>query len=413
MSARTASRLAWSVWGLSLALTALSLVLLAANGAQPHVHIFDYWLEDLVIALQCSTVGAVIISRRPENLIGWLFCAIGLIGGVDHVSAQYAIYALLAAPGTLAGGEALAWVRAWIWVPHIGLFVLLGLLFPNGRLPSRRWRWLLWLNAAVVVLSALWVAFTPGSVDGLGPIHNPLGLAPLGSLGAQDTITLVETLLFALAFGAAISLFVRLHRARGDERQQLKWFAYAGAVTTVSGALSYPVAHLTGSTWLAWAGSMVHVLGLVGLPVAVAIAVLKYRLYDIDVIIHRTLVYSSLTGLLLAVYLGGVVLLQSFFRTLTGQENPLAIVVSTLASAALFGPLRDRLQNLVDRRFYRRKYDAAQTLAAFSARLRDEVDLSTLSDDLVAVVAETMQPAHVSLWLRQPTVNSEQWSVEK
>ena len=408
MSARTASQIAWSVWGLSLALTALSLVLLAANRAQPHVHIFDYWLEDLVITVQCSTVGAVIISRRPDNFIGWLFCTIGLIGGVDHFSAQYATYALLAAPGTLAGGEALAWVRGSIWVPHIGLFVLLGLLFPNGRLPGRRWQWLLWLNATVVVLGALWIAFTPGPVDGLGPINNPLGVEPLGILGTQDTTNLVETLLFALAFVAAVSLFVRLRRARGDERQQLKWFAYAGAVTTVSGAIVYPASEVTGAAWVGWVAAMIHVLGLVGLPVAVALAVLKYRLYDIDVIIHRTLVYSTLTGLLAAVYLGGVVLLQSFFRTLTGQENPLAIVVSTLASVALFGPLRDRLQAFVDRRFYRRKYDAAQTLAAFNARLRDEVELSTLSDDLVAVVAETMQPTHVSLWLRKPPVGSKQ-----
>jgi hypothetical protein len=197
---------------------------------------------------------------------------------------------------------------------------------------------------------------------------------------------------------SVFSVFVRLASAGGRERQQIKWFAYAAAVLV--GALLFGLS--PGQLQGTWTWSVVVVTGLSGVPVAVGIAILRYRLYDIDVLINRTLVYGVLTGILALVYFGGVTATHTIFRTLTGQErqSQLAIVISTLVIAALFNPLRRRIQSFIDRRFYRKKYDAAKTLEAFSAKLRDETDLDALSDDLVGVVRETMQPAHVSLWLR-------------
>jgi hypothetical protein len=198
-------------------------------------------------------------------------------------------------------------------------------------------------------------------------------------------------------------MFVRLRRATGVERQQIKWFAYAAAVAVSGSIVGHSLFLATDATWLLWAGLIPGMVGVLGMPVAMGIAILRYRLYEIDLIINRTLVYGSLTAILATLYFGGIVVLQRLFVALTAQESQLAIVASTLAVAAIFNPLRRRIQALVDRRFYRRKYDAAKTPEAFSVKLRDETDLDALSDDLVGVVKETMQPAHVSLWLRPDT----------
>jgi hypothetical protein len=198
-------------------------------------------------------------------------------------------------------------------------------------------------------------------------------------------------------------MFVRLRRATGVERQQIKWFAYAAAVAVSGSIVGHSLFLATDASWLLWAGLIPGMVGVLGMPVAMGIAILRYRLYEIDLIINRTLVYGSLTAILATLYFGGIVVLQRLFVALTAQESQLAIVASTLAVAAIFNPLRRRIQALVDRRFYRRKYDAAKTPEAFSVKLRDETDLDALSDDLVGVVKETMQPAHVSLWLRPDT----------
>jgi hypothetical protein len=198
-------------------------------------------------------------------------------------------------------------------------------------------------------------------------------------------------------------MFVRLRRATGVERQQIKWFAYAAAVAVSGSIVGHSLFLATDASWLLWAGLIPGTVGVLGMPVAMGIAILRYRLYEIDLIINRTLVYGSLTAILATLYFGGIVVLQRLFVALTAQESQLAIVASTLAVAAIFNPLRRRIQALVDRRFYRRKYDAAKTPEAFSVKLRDETDLDALSDDLVGVVKETMQPAHVSLWLRPDT----------
>ncbi len=395
MGRRTAAWIALAMMAFSVTMTALSILLLVVNLSHPNAHVFDYWLEDTVIALVFSITGTVIVSRRPESLIGWIFCALGLSVGLDHLVAQYAIYSLLAAPGSLPGGEAMAWVRSWIWVVYLGLFVFLGLLFPDGRLPSPRWRPFAWLSASVVVLGAFATAFSPGRVDGLGPIRNPLGIP-----GGANLVWLVNWVVLIPTLVAAVSLLLRLRHAVGEERQQLQWFAYAAILASSGAVLTYPVAQTTRVWWIGWGGYALFMVGIVGLPIAVAIAILRYRLYDIDLLINRTLVYGSLTATLVALYFGGIVVLQRVFVILTGEKSTLAVMASTLVIAALFSPLRRRIQSLIDRRFYRRKYDARKILEAFSTKLRNETDLATLADDLVGVVGETVAPAHVSVWLR-------------
>ena len=390
--------LAWSLCGLSLALTALGLLLLALNLSSSGANVFDYWIEDTTVAVAFSTVGAVVASRRPEHPVGWLFCAIGLLAGVDHFCGEYAIYALLTQPDPLPGGEAAAWIRSWVWVTAGGLAVFLVLLFPTGRLSSSRWKPLAWLNLVATVLGAIWVAFAPGTVDGLDPIENPLGIDSLG--GESSAIYMVEVLQAAVGLAAAVSLFVRQHRAGFEEQQQIKWFAYAASILIIGALLMSSMPDAMDAWWVESVGFVLYIAGIVGLPVAVAIAILRHHLYDIDLIINRTLVYGSLTAMLAGIYFGVVVLLQWLFVSLTGERSTLAVVASTLAIAALFNPLRHRIQGFIDRRFYRRKYDAAKTLEAFSAKLREETDLDALSDDLVGVIRETMQPSHVSLWLR-------------
>jgi hypothetical protein len=403
MSTRAATRLAWSMCALSLALAALSLLLLYLNYSHPGVPIWAYWMPNTLITVGFSTVGALIAPRLPpNNPIGWVFCTIGLLIGVTHFSAQYTIYTLLAAPGSLPAGEAVAWILTWVWIPGLGLSIFQFLLFPNGRLPSRRWRWFAGLSLLVILVGMIWQAFAPGLVQGgdAGDIYNPLGVEGLPNVEKP-----IQTLLFALMLISAASLFVRLVRASGVERQQLKWFTYVSVLSAGSVILTYTISEAIGSVWLRWAGEVMIVVALLGTPIAMGIAILRYRLYEIDLIINRTLVYGSLSAMLVAIYFGGIVLLQRLFVALTGERSTLAVVASTLVIAALFNPLRRRIQHFIDRRFYRKKYDAAKTLGAFSARLRDETDLDALSDDLVGVVRETMQPAYVSLWLRPDTAS--------
>jgi len=404
MSTRAATWLAWTTCALSLLLTGLSIGLLVVlNLFDPDVPVFRYWTHLTAIAVAFSTAGAIIASYRPKHPVGWLFCTIGLLVSVDHFCAEYATYALLAQPEALLAGEAAAWIRSWIWIVSGGLGVFLVLLFPNGHLPSIRWRYVAWLNVFVIVLGAIAVAFSPGPVDALAPeIRNPLGIDSLGIALGQAVVDLVEGMQIVVALSAAVSPFVRLRHAGFEERQQIKWFAYAATILILGALLSSRVPEIWEVWWVSRVGFALYIAGIVGLPVAVGIAILRHHLYDINLIINRTLVYGSLTASLVLVYLGGVAATEAAFRALTGQvkQPQLAIVVSTLVIAALFNPLRKRIQSFIDRRFYRNKYDARKTLESFSATLRDETDLEALSEDLVGVVSETMQPAHVSLWLR-------------
>src|SRR3712207_5621735 len=399
ISPRAASWSAWSLCALSLALTALSLLLLALNLAHPHVHVY-FWVENTLVSVSFSIIGAIIASRLPANPLGWLFCATASIAAAAHLSAEYAIYALLARPGSLPAGEAMAWLASWVWITYIGCIVLSLVLFPNGRLPGRRWGWLVWLTVLVTIAGALWVALSPGAIANLGSIRNPLGIE-----GLPRGYKPVQTIMPALLFVAVVStLGLRLLRTSGIERQQIKWPAFT-AVMATGGSVLYgtAISEAIGLNWLEWAAFVVFIAALVGFPISIGIAIVRYRLYEIDTLINRTLVYGSLTVTLVALYFVGIVVLQRMFVLLTGEQSTLAVVASTLLIAALFTPLRRRIQSFIDRRFYRRKYDAAKTLEGFTLKLRDETDLNALSDDLVGVVRETMQPAHVSLWLRPDT----------
>src|SRR5215211_6512775 len=396
--ARVASWMAWSLWALSVGLTALSFLLLVLNFSHPDVHVYDYWLENTLSAVLFSTVGAIVASHRAENSVGWLFCLLGLAFSIGHFSSQYAINAQLAQPDLLPAGQALAWISSWILPPIIGLQVFSFLLFPTERLPSRRWMWLAWLTVASAVVGTISSAFSFGANAGLGPVQNPLGIE-----GFSNVYEAVLTFLTLLVVAAAFSPFARLRRAGGVERQQIKWFAYAAAATVGGLALAYMIPNSTDTPpWFERAGYALLIAATPAIPVSIGIAILRYRLFAIDRIINRTLVYGSLTVILGATYFGIVVVLQQVFRTVSGQQSTVAVVASTLAIAALFNPLLRRVQSFVDRRFYRRKYDAAKTLEAFSAKMRDETNLDALGDDLVSVVREAMQPAHISLWLRPP-----------
>jgi hypothetical protein len=400
MSARAASQLASALCALSLALTALSLLLLALNLSHPDVHLYNWWLENTAMAVSFSIVGAIIASRLPASPLGWLYCAAASIIAVAYLSAEYAIYALLARPHSLPAGEALAWLASWAWILSIGCIVLSLLLFPNGRLAGKRWRWLAWLSVLLTIVGALWAALSPGAIANLGSIRNPLGIE-----GLARGYNPVQTIMPALLFVAAVStLGLRLRRTRGIEHQQIKWPAFILLVGAGGGILyDTAISEAIGLRWLEWVGYVVVITALVGFPISIGIAIVRYRLYEIDIIINRALVYGSLTATLIVLYFGGIVVLQRVFVLLTGQQSTLAVVASTLLIAALFSPLRRTIQSFIDRRFYRRKYDARKTLEAFSAKLRDETDLEALNNDLVSVVRETMQPAHVSLWLRPDT----------
>jgi hypothetical protein len=403
MSSRTASWLAWSLAALSLGLTALSLLLIFLL-LRSDAPIYYYWLETSMVSAGYSTVGAIVASRLPDSPIGWLFCAIGFTFGAVHFCAEYANYTLLAPPGSLLGIEAAAWLTSWVWVAGLGLVVYLDLLFPNGRLPSARWRWFAWFTAIALLPAAVLAAFSPGRILS-STLHNPLGIE-----GLPNASKAVEAFMYALVVVGASSMLMRLRHAGSVERQQIKWFAYA-TVVVISGVILKNVVYPAVSvTWVWWVGLILTAVGVASSPVAMGLAIFRYRLYEIDLLINRTLVYGALTAMLVGVYVGSIVVLQGLLRALTGQEQQpqLAVVVSTLVIAALFNPLRRRIQFFIDRRFYRRKYDTTKTLEAFSAKLRGETDLDALSDDLLGVVRETMQPAHVSLWLRPETTSKDQ-----
>jgi hypothetical protein len=345
-----------------------------------------------------AVVGALLVAKRPANVVGWILVAVSLVVPV-HVGEFYAAYMMTTGrePGTLAVFG--AWINAWYWYLTLVLaFLFLPLLFPDGRLISRRWLLLATPPGlgvfGAVVLGALTQTLTGSETD--YRIENPIGIDGLGNVEELPVFEALGILFTIGGIGAVSSVVVRFRRSRGIERQQMKWFLYAAAPIPAILVTDYVPGIF---------GELVFVWVLISLPIAIGIAILRYRLYDIDVIINRTLVYAALTVALVLVYLGSVVTLQAVFRTLTGQSSDLAVVASTLAIAALFSPLRRWVQSFVDRRFYRRKYDASKILEGFSARLRNETDLEVLSGDLVSVTRETLQPEHASLWLQDGVEN--------
>jgi hypothetical protein len=393
---RISYRAAWIALPLGLlnvALASLALLFAGLNGYSLILLLEDYILPGAILAVSVSVVGALVASHRPRNPLGWIFLAVGFFQGLVQFAWTYAEYALITEPDSLPGGPLMSWLGGVAWIPSVSLFLTFALLlFPDGRLPSPRWRPVAWLSVvplAIFVVDMAWL----WPYRGRTLIERPGQVVPDGLIGVL--LNMLFPLMVLCGLACVISLMVRFWYSHGVERQQIKWFAYAAAIfLTANVGLEYlyfgPIMFLM-------------VLPIVPVvPVALGVAILRYRLYDIDVIINRTLVYGSLTATLALIYFGGVVGLQYVFRALTAQGSTLAVVASTLAIAALFNPLRRRVQGFVDRRFYRRKYDAAKTLAAFNTRLREEADLDALRDDVVEVVRATMQPAHVSLWLREP-----------
>jgi hypothetical protein len=404
MSTRAAPWLAWALVTLSVVLVvggiALALMTRSTAPERPGYGPVDA-VFNLATVLTFSVVGAIIASRQPRNAIGWLFCGVGLVMGINSLAGGYAEYRLAggSAPGSLA--ETAAWFSSWSWsiLVYVPTSYLL-LLFPDGRLPSPRWRPVAWCAAIGIFCFLGGYTLEAGPLDDFPQIMNPYGV---DSLILEAVAVTGAILTSASMVASAISLIVRMRRADRAERQQIKWLAYGGAIVVGAVFASGVI-----SIWSGNVGIAVSSLGLLGVPIFTGIAIARYRLYDIDIIINRTLVYGTLTATLVALYFGSIVVLQRVFVALTGQQSTLAVVVSTLAIAALFNPLRRRMQALVDRRFYRRKYDAAKTLAAFNSRLREETDLGTLSEEVLGVVRETMQPAHVSLWLRPDTVDAKE-----
>jgi hypothetical protein len=410
MNARRAALLAWSLAGLSVVMFVASVPLcLLARSA----HVPSSWGADLSIAgllggglfLLFPLVGAMIASRRPKNPIGWILLADGILWMFSDVMDYYAVYGV-ASPGSVPFPVGVAGINNVLWVPAVGfLGTYVFLLFPDGRLPSGRWRPLAWLCGVVIVLVSVGVGFGPGILENLGGVRNPFGLETYPWV--TDAAYVVLPLFLLCMLGSVLSLVMRYRRSRGEERQQIKWIAFAASfvgivyLIAMVGSLVYPQ-----ETWFAagsplWLNFLEYaaLLSFIAVPIAVGFAVLRYRLYDIDVIINRTLVYGSLTVTLVALYFGGIVVLQRLFVLLTGQRSTLAVVASTLLIAALFNPLRHRIQDFIDRRFYRRKYDAAKTLEEFGATLRAATDLDGLTDEVTGVIRETVQPAHVSIWL--------------
>ncbi|MDQ3660025.1 MAG: hypothetical protein M3454_02980 [Actinomycetota bacterium] len=396
MTEGTASRWVWVALGciifVILAGEAVSMV--AGSAPDPAA----------VMLLAFPIVGALISSRQPGNSIGWIMLAIGMGGAFGAVLEIYTEYSLTIRPGSLPRPDLALALLAPSWVPIIGLMgTFLILLFPDGRLPSLRWRPWAWFCAVALTLSFTLFLIAPGSiaVEGYPNLRNPLGVEALRPF--VPGVFLVIILIPISIVGCAVGLIQRFRRSHGQDRLQLKWLA-AGAGTTATLYLItvVPSVTLALSSEPVWLRILSHVslYSFVLIPVAIGIAILKHRLYDIDLIINRTLVYGALTAALTLAYVLAVTVLQALLRPFAGQSQ-FAVAGSTLAVAALFRPGRARIQTFIDRRFYRRKYDAARTLDAFSTRLRDEVDLDSLAGELVAVVTDVMQPAHASLWLRE------------
>jgi hypothetical protein len=352
-----------------------------------------------------AVVGAILVAKRPTNLIGWIMAAVALMVAIFNAGGAYATYVMITRGQPDALAVVGAWTANWYWFLMLALaLIYLPMLFPDGRLPSRRWlpvAVLAGIAAAGFVLPRAFMDTLPLNEAPGYRIDNPIGMEGLGNVENLPLFDALLNSLLVIAFvGAAASVVVRFRKSRGVERLQMKWFVYVTVILVGGSILTSVIGVATGVRWLEQLSFVLSTVALVGLPIAVGIAILRYRLYDIDVVINRTLVYAPLTALLVLAYVGCVVTLQYAFRSLTGQESQIAIVASTLAIAALFSPLRRWVQDFVDRRFYRRKYDAAKTLAAFGSRLREETNLDALSEDVVGVALATMQPAHVSLWLR-------------
>jgi len=367
-------------------------------------------LYGMVPFLPFPVVGALIASKRPSNPIGWICLAVGLLWMLNLLAGSYAAYGLrVAAPGSVPYPAAVGSLAEWLGPTTVllsGTYLIL--LFPDGRLPSRRWRPVAWLCGTVLASNVVVTALAPVHLSDLRDVSNPFGLE--GQPWLANANEAVGLLFPVCMLASASSLLVRYLHSGKEVREQIRWLAFAASVVVLGISSMIVIGTFFASDAAGGADPLLAQLlqdaitiSFAGIPVAICFAVLKYRLYDIEIVINRTLVYIPLTATLVALYFGGIVVLQRLFVLLTGETSTLAVVASTLVIAALFNPLRRRIQSFIDRRFYRKKYDARKTLEAFSSKLRDETDLEALNNELMGVVREAMQPEHVSLWLRPDT----------
>lgn len=393
-------RLALGLLCVSLLLAAVALLFLALNGSTTHSNTIGEPLVDAAFGLVYLTfpaVGTAIALRHPRNAIGWLLIAGGLGAQLEDAALGYATFTLRKEPGALPGGDVAALIADSIWIPSMAVAMsLLLLLFPTGRPPTPRWNLLIWLIGATVLAYAVGTLLNPGPLYYFEDVRNPIGVES-GEAVLEPLVNIVGGPFILTTLAAIVALILRFRRSAGAEREQLKWLVYTAALF----GLLAPVMILTGDAEIEVAGVLIsdflYGLMIAAVPLAVGAAILRHRLYDIDVVIRRTLTYGALTATLAASYIALVLLLQLALS----PGNDLAIATSTLAVAALFGPARTRIQALVDRRFYRSRFDAARTLEHFGGGLRQQVDLEAVAGDLRGVVRETMQPAHVSVWLRE------------
>ena len=391
--------LAWILWSLSMLLAVIggALVLLTFDA-----HVPDNWgfrgYSDLM-TLVIATPGLLLALRVPRNPIGWLLLVAGLATGFGGAGQEYATYAFVVRPGPLPAAAAVAWTVSWSFAFFAApLLMIIPQLFPDGRPLSPRWRPLLWGSAIFVVGVFDAFAFRPGPLENASFVQNPLAVPAAWEPTRAAAVLPLELVIGALIVLSGVSLVVRFRRSAGMERQQLKWVALSASLIAVAmlAVLATTPATATNTSKPA---QVAMILAFGTLPIAIAVAILRYRLYDIDLLINRAIVYGALSATLVLSYVLLVLLFQAVLRPLTGGSE-IAVAASTLGTIALFQPLRRRIQAAVDLRFYRSRYDAARTLDTFGARLRDEVDLETLRRDLVDVVADTVQPRHASLWLR-------------
>jgi hypothetical protein len=401
MARKAEARLAIFLWVLALLLAVGSAVLMVLN--LPVRSDVSYLA---LLAPGFSTIGMVIATRRP-NMVGWLFLAVGLVGAVGAFTGEYTLRTLQAEPGSLPGGAAMAWVSSWIVLCVLALVLLLLLVFPDGRLPTTRWRPVAWGLVASFGLWILWIMVRPQPIDFEGTkVPNPFGIeVPAYPVIVGEVLGALDFLVVSVTgVASGLAPFVRWRRAGPVERLQFKWLVFVVVAVPLGIAASF-------ASWTVFPavigpaadvvlGFVFLAVALAGIPAAVGIAILRHRLYDIDRLINRTLVYGLLTVILGVGYAGVVLVLGQLFGGVTNEPPSWVMAGATLAAAALFQPARRRIQTAVDRRFNRRHYDAAKTIEAFSARLRDQIDLDTLATELHAVVDQTMQPTQASLWLR-------------
>ena len=393
-------RIALGSWLVIVAFVLLDVALLILTRATAVPDSWGFRGATGLAAMVFGSVGAIVALRRPENPIGWLQIAIGLFFSVESAVIEYTVLGLVAAPGSVPLARELGWMLSWIWIPPVGLaLVYLPLLFPTGRLPSPRWGRLAWLGGPAIVIASLGLSIAPGPIQQARYLVNPLAVPGVDPQLSTSLGGLADALLGVAIVLAVGSLVRRFRMSSGEVRQQLKWFAFAAAIAVAGFAGNLVLYLVSPNPGIVKAGEVVLFFSILGMPVAAGIAILRYRLYDIDRIISRTVSYAVVSGILAAVLGVAIVALQGVLAPVT-QGQTLAVAGSTLLVAALFQPIRRRIQAIVDRRFNRARIDAERTVEAFAARLRDVMDLDTVRTDLASVTQDALHPEHVGIWIR-------------